>query len=278
MFDGKAFGAEIVGIVKGHIERSLAPLLARLDTMEKALADLPAPKDGEPGSSVTLDDVAPMVKAEAERVVDDLLDEAKAIIADAIKEEAECILAGWERPKDGAPGERGADGAPGINGKDGADIIDVVIDREGNAVFTLSDGRMKNVGLVVGKDGEPGRDGANGSDGAPGKDGADGFGFDDLEFEHDGERGFKLKFIKGDAVKEFPFSVPMVLDRGVFKEGNEYAKGDGVTWGRHYWIAKDATKDEPKPGSAWRLAVKSGRDGKDGQMLAPREIKPIKVG
>lgn len=63
-------------------------------------------------------------------------------------------------------------------------------------------------------------------------------------------------------------SVPAVIDRGVYTADVAYKSGDGVTWGGSYWIA---TKDEPagkpgEPGSdGWRLAVKRGRDGKDGR-------------
>lgn len=63
-------------------------------------------------------------------------------------------------------------------------------------------------------------------------------------------------------------SVPVVIDRGVYRSDGEYKAGDGVTWAGSYWIAKD---DNPqgKPGepgsNGWRLAVKKGRDGKDGK-------------
>lgn len=40
MIDAKAFGAELAGIVKA----ATAPLMARIDALEKALADRPEPK------------------------------------------------------------------------------------------------------------------------------------------------------------------------------------------------------------------------------------------
>ena len=324
MFDGKAFGEQIVGIVKGHMERSLAPLNARLDAFEKMIADMPNPKNGEPGKSVTLDDVAPMIKGEIEKATADVPraiaqtveDEIaklppavdgrdadpeliKQMVADAIAalppaekgkdadpvevaslvtQEAERILAGWERPKDGqdgAPGEKGADGVPGRDGKDGIDAVDVMIDREGGLVFTMADGRMKNVGLVVGKDGEAGLNGKDGAPGINGKDGLDGVGFDDMDLEID-EEGAMIKFVKGDAVKQFRIPVP--IDRGVFREGTQYRKGDGVSFGGSWFIAQEDTGEKPENGKGWRLAVKRGRDGKDGELKAPRESKPVKVG
>lgn len=105
-------------------------------------------------------------------------------------------------------------------------------------------------------------DGLPGEKGEPGQDGKDGLGFDDLTVEHDGERGVVLRFQRGDVVKEFPLTFDVVLDRGVYKAGQEYAKGDAVTWGGSLWIAQKETSAKPEGGD-WRLAVKRGRDGKD---------------
>ena len=60
---------------------------------------------------------------------------------------------------DGRDGINGKDGADGLNGKDGADVKELLIDRDGCLVATLSDGRMKTLGNVMGHDGQPGRDG-----------------------------------------------------------------------------------------------------------------------
>lgn len=61
--------------------------------------------------------------------------------------------------------------------------------------------------------------------------------------------------------------IPAVIDRGVFKEGQEYRQGDSVTWARHMWIARVDTKAKPDyaEGNDWRLAVKGGRDGNHGK-------------
>lgn len=112
----------------------------------------------------------------------------------------------------------------------------------------------------------------------PGPSGRDGFGFDDLDVAYDGERTITLRFAKGAHVKEFPISMPIVLDRGVFKEGHAYKAGDGVTWGRHYWIAKKDTTDAPESRSDWRLAVKSGRDGRDANGERSATTPIVRVG
>lgn len=113
--------------------------------------------------------------------------------------------------------------------------------------------------------GVPGRDGNHGKDGLNGKDGADGLGFDDMDVEYDGERGLTLRFSQGERLKEFPFTLPIPLDRGQHKAGADYIRGDAVTHGGSLWIAQKATEDKPGTSDAWRLAVKCGRDGKHGK-------------
>jgi hypothetical protein len=94
-----------------------------------------------------------------------------------------------------------------------------------------------------------------------GKNGVDALGFDDLTVEHDGERGFAIKFVRGDQVKQFDFAVPVVLDRGFWAEGKSAEQGDGYTFGGSYWIAQRTTATKPETGNPdWRLAVKKGRD------------------
>lgn len=138
------------------------------------------------------------------------------------------------------PGPAGPEGRPGRDGRDG-------------------------------RDGLPGADGANGQDGAPGRDGLDGFGFDDLEVKYDGERTFTFEFRRqdGDEVrtKSFPFVVPFLIDRGVWRAEREYEKGDAVTFNGSVWFAQATTKTRPGTeisAKTWRLAVKEGREGKQG--------------
>jgi hypothetical protein len=112
----------------------------------------------------------------------------------------------------------------------------------------------------------------------PGPRGPDGLGFDDLQVLHDGERGFTFRFSRADQIKEFAFKIPVVLDRGVYKEerAQAYEKADGVTFSGSFWIAqKDAPEGKPQDGSRdWRLAVKRGRNGADGKIV-DRSTPPI---
>jgi hypothetical protein len=51
--------------------------------------------------------------------------------------------------------------------------------------------------------------------------------------------------------------------RGVFTDGQEYARGAVTTFGGSLWIAAERTRDRPGKSSAWRLAVKHGRDARE---------------
>ncbi|YBV97102.1 hypothetical protein M1D80_09460 [Phyllobacteriaceae bacterium JZ32] len=139
-------------------------------------------------------------------------------------------------------------------------------DAHGHLIGTMSDGSIKDLGDVVGPPG------------ARGEPGQDGFGFDDLSVEYDGARQFSFKFTKGDRVKEFPFTVPVMLDRGVYKADTAYEAGDVVTWAGSMWIAQESTTEKPDAGKSWRLAVKRGRDGKDGVVKEEKLQGPIRVG
>lgn len=220
--------------------------------LEKALtkvAEIPAPKDGAPGAD----------GKDGQPGRDGKDADAEAIAADVIEQVTE-VLKAIPPPKDGRDGR---------DGKDGTGLAGALIDRAGELVVTLTDGSQRQLGPVVGKDG---------TSGLPGKDGADALGFDDLSIEFDGERAFKFVMVRGGARKEFgPFAMPVVIDRGVFKEGTNYQRGDGTTWGGSFWIAQEDTADKPETSKAWRLAVKRGRDGKDGVMKAAFEPKPVSL-
>jgi hypothetical protein len=163
--------------------------------------------------------------------------------------------------RDGVDGKDGASGAKGADGRDGVGLAGAVIDRAGDLVVTLTNGEHKNLGPVLGKNGADGHEGAPGANGADGRDGADGLGFDDFDIVED-DRGFTLRFSRGDVVKDFP--LPVVTDRGVWRP-QDYAKGSGVTWSGSFWIAQRDTSDKPETSDAWRLAVKRGQNGKDGK-------------
>ena len=53
--------------------------------------------------------------------------------------------------------------------------------------------------------------------------------------------------------------------------------GDGGNGGS-VWIAQADTKAKPDGSADWRLAVKKGRDGRDGAVKAAEDRAPLKVG
>lgn len=167
-----------------------------------------------------------------------------------------------EKGDPGDRGEKGADGSngtDGANGKDGAGVVDGFLNREGHLIATLSDGTTRDFGLVIGKDGEPG------------KDGKDGLGFDDMDVAVlEDDRTIELSFRRGDEEKAFTVKWPTVIDRGVFNADEQYEAGDGVTWGGQFYIGTEPSRgekpDQAKGGKPWRLAVRKGRDGKDGKV------------
>lgn len=244
MLDTKALAEATAAIVREHVDKAVAPLVAEnagLRDRIKALEDR-EPQQGQPGRDGA--DGRDGKDADPEAI--------RALVAEAVS--ALPLPKDGEKGADGRDGADGKDGADGADGKDGAGIADLLIDREGNLVASFTDGRMKNLGAVSGKDG---------ADGAAGRDGIDGFGFEDLSVEQTGERAFTLRFSKGERTKEFELAMPVVIDRGVWREGKAYEAGDAVTWGGSLWIAQKGTEAKPDGGDGWRLAVKRGRDGKD---------------
>lgn len=271
-FDGKAFGAAIVDEVKSFVSSELKPLWSAIENLEKQIRSLPEPKEAK---DIDVDQIIDQVvlrfgsdvdvlKTQIQQVADSLqsIDDIKSSVSDLVDSAVKSLPA----PKDGdsvtlddvaplisAEVEKRVSELPkpkdGDKGRDGLDVKDLFRADGGRLIAVMSDGTTKDLGLFVGKDGENG------------KDGADGLGFDDLDLIED-DAGLHLKFSQGDRVKTFP--LPVVLDKGVYREGRAYLKGSGVTWGGQYWIAKCDTSEKPSAGDAWRMAVRKGRDGKAG--------------
>lgn len=246
---------------------------AVLERVLAAMRDIPAPKDGAPGERGADGKDADMSRVEAlEAQVAELLarempvpvkgdpgepglpgrdgkDADPALIEALVLEKLAEAVSALPAPKNG---EKGADG------RDGVGVAGAVIDRDGALVLTLSDGTQRNLGPVVGRDGAQGERGERGADG---KDGQDGIGFDDMTFEVRDEACY-LVWEKGGTVKEARLPIP--IDRGVWKDGAEYYRGNGVSWGGSFWLAqKDNPAGKPdSPNSDWRLATKRGQNAK----------------
>lgn len=239
--------------------------------------------DGKNGTSVTIDDVLPALTEHVDAFLSAVPapKDGKDADPELVKALVDEAVARIPAPHNGKDGRDGVDGKDGRDGQDGIGVAGAFLNKDGGLVLTTSDGRTHELGIVVGRDGRDGErgpagaNGANGNDGVDGKDGADGLGFDDLDVEYDGERGFAFKFVRGDRVKSFNFTMPVILDRGIYKAGTVYTPGDVVTWGGSMWIAQEETNGKPGE-KGWRLAVKHGQNGKDGVLKEPKKHEPVR--
>lgn len=238
--------ADIADVIADAVKEATVPLLKRIDELEKR--ELPAPERGEKGEPGPQGEPGPAGEVDMEAV--------SAMIADAVKSAVEALPAPekGERGDDGLPGEKGADGAPGEKGErgdDGIGLADALIDKDGNLVLTMTDGRTKSLGAVVGKDGERGQDGKT-------------FTLDDFDVEAIDERTIRLGFTGGAEKHTFELAFPVLIGRGIWTEGEEYQRGDVVTWGGSAWEAVEPEKGiKPDMSSGgWRILAKRGRDGK----------------
>jgi collagen type III alpha len=184
------------------------------------------------------------------------------------------MLAQVPKPADGKDGR---DGIDGVNGKDGSDGIAGKDGADGAAgkdveIETVRSLIVRELGFLPpaqpGKDADPEVMQAmilRAVDDLPKpKDGEDGLGFDDLTIEEKDERTLAFVFRRGDRQKRFDYKLPTLIDRGTYKSGAVYERGDTITYGGSLFIAQRDTlpTEKPEDGSgAFRLAVKRGRDG-----------------
>lgn len=91
----------------------------------------------------------------------------------------------------------------------------------------------------------------------------DGIASIDITQSHEREFTVSAKLASG-AITDKSFSVPVMIYRDIFKEGEKYQPGDSVTWAGSVWYCHAETTDKPgEPSSkGWRLAVKRGRDAR----------------
>lgn len=271
MFDVKQF----VDGLHDYIGRALQPLADRIKALESrepiAGKDGRDGRDGVDGKSIAAADVAPMLRE---------------------------LVAAIPAPKDGQKGDPGADGkdgAPGPKGDKG-DPGESVRGEKGDAGERGADGisptpeavalalephiarwaldferRAQDIlqraidRMPAPRDGKDGKDGANGMNGKDGANGLDGLGFDDMRVEQIGERGIAVIFERGAIRKEFALTLPAMIYRGVYREGQTYQRGDTATWAGSLWHCERETTDKPEGAEkAWTLCTKRGRDGRDG--------------
>ncbi|WP_271966013.1 hypothetical protein [Pseudomonas aeruginosa] len=260
--------------------------------VEKVLGLIPQPKDGEPGQdadmealkahlgelvkaipapadgqSVTIDDVAPMIRDEVAKAVAEVppakdgesvtVDDVRPVLAELVSK----AVADLPKPQPGKDADMDAlranldDLVKSLELPKGPSVDEVAATFERRfSDLTLSWERQARDTLEKAADRMP----------KP-KDGRDALPLEsfDLALGEDG-RTVTVKMQAGETVIEKSVKIASVMDRGVYSSEGSYEKGDGTTYGGCYWIAqKDAPAGAPGASADWRMAVKKGRDGKD---------------
>lgn len=210
------------------------------------VAKLPTPKDG---ASVTLDDVRPMIADAVKSAVEALPpaepgvsvtpEDIRPIIAEEVAKAVQVLVL----PKDGDPGRDALQ-------------IEILPEIEGEKSYVRGTYAKHRGGLWRSFERTSGMKGWECI--------VEGVG--SAEVEQAGERGFELALVLSSGVEvRKKLDLPVMIYRGVFSPG-DYLPGDTVTWAGSLWHCEEPTSDKPgEPASkGWRLAVKRGRDGKDG--------------
>jgi hypothetical protein len=231
MMDVEQIAEAVFRGVEARIGKALEPLLERLEALESVeIPDVP-----------TAADVARTLLAG---------DEIKTLVDLHVTEAVEQI----ETVK----------GDPGEPGRDGVGLAGALIDRDGNLVVTLANGEAKNLGPVVGKDGQ---DGVNGKDGA---------GLTELVRTYDAENH---EIVERWGEKELRYPAGGIRPGDYWREGTKAVAASVWTHAGVAWIAKRDTSEKPSRDSAdWQIFANKGRDGHDGKIIRdPNPPEPVKL-
>lgn len=144
----------------------------------------------------------------------------------------------------GPKGEKGDAGEKGEKGVDGVGATGAMLDKEGQLILTLGNGQLVRCGVVTGRDGKD---------------------LSDVEFEYDGGRTVAVKAKSGEVVRRY--QMPIVIDKGYWRDGVIAEAGDGYTHDGNWWIAQQKTTARPSTQAKadWRLGARKGRDGRNGR-------------
>lgn len=288
---------------KDGVDGKDAEPIDKTELVKSILAELPAPVAGKDGASVTADDVTPLIDGLVAKAVDGLPkpkdgesvdpEAVKAMVADAVAEIPKPVDGKSITPDDVAPMLADLVGKAVAAIPDPKDGKSVPVEE----VRSMIDAAVSKAvsAITIPSDGAPGRDAAHleilpaidaektyprGSyakhagglwrsfEATAGMRGWECIveGVASQEVKQLDARSFEIvsTLSSGAAVKS-ALSIPSMIYRGVFREGDDYTQGDTTTWAGSLWHCEDATKEKPIDGSkCWKLVAKRGRDGKDG--------------
>lgn len=288
------FDAEMFGKAMGQaIREAIAPLQKRIGELEaqvakpvdvspdiqravaSAVAALPTPKDGKDAQTIDPEELIKEILRRLPTPVDgkngepgapglpgkdgrDGIDGQKGLDG---KEGAKGLDG-----KDGKDGIDGAHGLDGIKGADGLGLAGAMIDRDGALQITLTNGEVKSLGPVVGKNGT---------------DGKDGISFESFDLEYLSEtHEVCVKASIAGRTKELRYPAGGIRPAGYWREGTKAVAGEAWVHDGSLWIAVKSTPTKPATGmDDWIIAARKGRDGErgakgiDGSPPAPIKLK-----
>jgi hypothetical protein len=286
MFDpekfGEAMGEAILKAVQ-PLHAEIAALKRQLDGMPdhsaaiaeqvaKAVSALPP---AAPGASITLDDVRPVLDDAIREVRKDSAAAVERLLADgrADREALQKAVRELRQPEDGKS-VTAADLAPLVREevqkavgtipvpKDGAGLAGAMIDRDGALLVTLTNGEVKSLGRVVGKDGQDGIS-------------LDSFDLDYLEETHE----VRVKAACGGRTKEMRYPAGGLRPAGYWREGTKAKACETWVHDGSLWIAIKDTSARPETSAdGWIIAARKGRDGHTVIKSAGGPAAPIKIG
>lgn len=257
-------------------EKDLTVCRDGIDCRLRELQLTPGPQ-GEPGRDAEPVDVDAVVDA----VIAKLLSSDRLVVLSDVGVGAAVARYLEENPvRDGIDGANATDAQviqavrdymadhPPSPGADGTGLADALIDRDGALVVTMTDGRAKSLGVVVGRDG------------TPGENGRDGLSMMDVSRTYDAEAHEIVErwTVAGEA-KELRYPAGGIRPGGFWREGMKSHALQAVTHDGALWIAKRDTAAKPCIENAddWQLAARKGRDGRDGKDGKPPP-GPVKLG
>ena len=252
---------------------------AEISALRKQIEDMPKPEKGDKGESVTIEDVRPVIEEaiaaievpKGDKGDSVTLEDVKPLVDEAVKgikipvpdisyleKRIEDAISSIPEPEKGDKG-------------DSPSPDEVAKAMEGHfAKWQLDFERKADLILEKAIDRMP-----KAKDGVDGKNAVELEDFS-IELDNDG-RTVKMLLKRGEDIIERCVKINAILDKGVFRDGEAYEKGDGVTFGGCFWISqKDAPEGRPGNTDDWRMAVKRGRDGRE-SVKVERQIDKVAV-
>lgn len=256
-FDPNAIAAPMIAAVKAYVATSIAALLPRITSIEERLAK--APGDPLPGP-------AGPPGPQGERGADG---------AQGVAGEPGVPGERGEKGERGEPGPAGRDGKDGRDGRDGTDgapgrdaleldILPGIDEAKSYPRGTFAQHRGGVIRAVRNTDPVLEHDLAR----AGWTVIMNGVGEESEESLDEGRTIIRRTRYTDGRVLERGIRTNLMIYRGVWREGRHEC-GDVVTWAGSAWHCQEATADKPGTSAAWKLMVKSGRDGRDAGSPAP---------